>query len=79
MQTIYLIDDDEDLKKKLSNGFYEKNNFKFKQIKTENIDVALKDIPALILINEDTITEDAAFVCNKIRNNDDYTNNCCNI
>ena len=71
MQTIYLIDDDEDLKKKLSNGFYEKNNFKFKQIKTENIDVALKDIPALILINEDTITEDAAFVCNKIRNNDD--------
>ena len=48
MQTIYLIDDDEDLKKKLSNGFYEKNNFKFKQIKTENIDVALKDIPALI-------------------------------
>ena len=51
--------------------FSSSKDFKFKQIRTENIDVALKDIPALIIINEDTIKEDAAIVCRKIRNNDD--------
>ena len=71
MQNIYLIDDDENLKKKLMEDFSSSKDFKFKQIRTENIDVALKDIPALIIINEDTIKEDAAIVCRKIRNNDD--------
>ena len=71
MQNIYLIDDDDNLKKKLAEDFKKENEFKFKQIKTENIDIALKDIPALIIINEDTISENAAIVCRKIRNNED--------
>ncbi len=71
MQSIYLIDDDDKLKKKLTALFNEEKIFKFKQIKTENVDIALKDIPALIIINEDTTTEDAAQICRKIRNNDD--------
>lgn len=71
MHTVYLIDDDESLKKNLNEIFKQDKNFKFKQIKTENIDVALKDIPALIIINEDTITESAIEVCHKIRNNED--------
>ncbi len=71
MQNIYLIDDKEELKKKLTDLFNEEKIFKFKQIKTENVDVALKDIPALIIINEDTVTEDAVQICRKIRNNDD--------
>lgn len=71
MHTVYLIDDDESLRKKLNEIFKPDKNFKFKQIKTENIDIALKDIPALIIINEDTITENATEICHKIRNNDD--------
>lgn len=71
MHTIYLIDDDESLKKKLNEIFKQNKDLKFKQIKTENIDIALKDIPALIIINEDTITEDAIEVCHKVRNNED--------
>lgn len=71
MQNVYLIDDEVDLKKELKEIFKEDNNYNFKQIKTENIDIALKDIPALIIINEDTITEDVVEICNKIRNNDD--------
>ncbi len=71
MQNIYLIDDDDNLKKKLADDFKKEKEFRFKQIKTENIDIALKDIPALIIINEDTISENAAIVCRKIRNNED--------
>ena len=71
MHTVYIIDDDEYLKKKLSEIFKQDKDYKIKQIKTENIDVALKDIPALIIINEDTISEAATEICYKIRNNDD--------
>ncbi len=71
MHTVYIIDDDEYLKKKLSEIFKQDKDYKFKQIKTESIDVALKDIPALIIINEDTISEAATEICYKIRNNDD--------
>lgn len=71
MQNIYLIDDDDDLKRRIDGLFEEEKIFEFKRIKTNNIDIALKDIPALIIINEDTIKEDAVEVCNKIRNNDD--------
>ncbi len=71
MQIVYLIDDDDKLKKILTESFNDNKNYKFKQIRTENIDVALKDIPALIIVNEDTVSENAETVCNKIRNNDD--------
>ena len=71
MHTVYLIDDDENLKNKLNEEFKKDDNYKFKQIRTEEIDVALKDIPALIIVNEDTISEKATEVCHKIRNNDD--------
>ena len=71
MQIVYLIDDDDKLKKLLTESFNDNKNYKFKQIRTENIDVALKDIPALIIVNEDTISENAETICNKIRNNDD--------
>ena len=57
MHNVYIIDDDENLKNKLNEEFQKDGNYKFKQIKTEDIDVALKDIPALIIVNEDTISE----------------------
>lgn len=71
MHNIYIIDDDENLREKLDEEFKKDGSYKFKQIKTEDIDVALKDIPALIIINEDTIAEKAIEVCYKIRDNDD--------
>lgn len=71
MQNIYLIDDEIELTKKLNEIFKEEKICRFKRIKTENFDIALKDIPALIIINEDTVTEDAAVLCKKIKENDD--------
>jgi len=50
MHTVYIIDDDENLKNKLNEEFKKDDNYKFKQIRTEEIDVALKDIPALIIV-----------------------------
>ncbi len=71
MQNIYIIDNEQELKEQLKNIFKEEKVYSFKQIKTEEIDTALKDIPALIIINEDTIEEDACKLCYKIRDNDD--------
>ena len=73
MQNIYIIDNEQKLKEQLKHIFKEEKIYKFKQIRTDEIDVALKDIPALIIINEDTITENVHELCYKIRDNDgDY-------
>ena len=71
MQIIYLIDNEENLKKELIQTFKEDKIYKFKQIKKENFEIALKDIPSLIIINEDSIENDVIELCRKIRNNDD--------
>ena len=71
MQVIYIIDNEEKLKKELANRLVEDKNFKLRQVKTDDIDTALKDIPALIIINEDYISTDVVELCQKIRTNDD--------
>ena len=71
MQIIYLIDNEEKLKKDLIQAFHEDRLYRFRQIKKENLDIALKDIPSLIIINEDTIDDNVLDLCRKIRNNDD--------
>ena len=38
---------------------------------SKTIDVALKNIPSLIIINEDTLDEDILEVCKRIRTNED--------
>lgn len=71
IQEIYLIDNEDELKDKLVKQFKEDVEYKFKKVKTENLDIALKNIPALIIINEDTISEDVVALCNKVKENDD--------
>ena len=45
--------------------------YKFKKAKEAEIESVLKNIPALIIINEDGIKEDIIELCNKIRKNED--------
>lgn len=71
MQEICIIDDENALKEDLQKSFLKDKKFKFKKIKAECLDIALKDIPALIIINEDNINHDVVQLCDKIRNNDD--------
>ena len=72
-QEIYLVDDSDELKQTIQSLFKEEDEYKIKlkKVNTENIDYALKNIPSLIIINEDTIDENIIEICKKIRLNED--------
>ena len=70
-QEIYIIDDDESSLPVFKELFKNDIGFKFLGVKTEEIDVALKNIPFLIIINEDAIDRDVIDVCKKIRTDED--------
>lgn len=70
-QEIYIIDDDESSLPIFRELFKNELEFKFIGVKTEEIDVALKNIPFLIIINEDAIDRDVIDVCKKIRTDED--------
>lgn len=70
-QEIYIIDDDESSLPIFRELFRNDDGFKFIGVKTEEIDVALKNIPFLIIINEDAIDRDVIDVCKKIRTDED--------
>mgnify|MGYP004580729231 FL=1 len=71
IQEIYIIDDDESSLPIFRELFRNDNEFKFIGVKTEQIDIALKNIPFLIVINEDAIDRDVVEVCKKIRRDED--------
>jgi diguanylate cyclase (GGDEF)-like protein len=72
-QDIYIIDDNDELKKIIFNLFRDEKDYKIKlkKVNTNNIDDALKNIPSLIIINEDGIEENIIEVCKRIRQNED--------
>jgi len=69
-QEIYVIDDDLKITNTLKELFKDEKDYIFKGIETDKIEVALTEIPALIIINEDTITRDIIEICKQIRNDD---------
>lgn len=71
VQEIYIIDDDESSLPVFRELFKNDNEFKFISVKTEQIDIALKNIPFLIIINEDAIDRDVLEICEKIRTDED--------
>ena len=73
VQEIYIIDDDESSILIFRELFKQDPEFKFISVKTNQIDVALKNIPALIVINEDAIDRDVVDLCRKIRKDEDNT------
>ena len=70
-QSIYIIDNEDNLKDTLNKMFKEEKEYKFKKVDAKRIDIALKNIPSLIIINEDTVDEDIIEVCKRIRANED--------
>ena len=71
MQTIYIIDEENELIMELREIFANQKSIRFVQIKTDEIDMALKEIPSLIIINEDSINDSADNICDSIKQNDD--------
>lgn len=71
-QEIYIIEQEEKLTKVLKELFKDDKNFKFKSFKLQNLDSALKNIPELIIINEDLNGNTKINkLCEHIRNDED--------
>lgn len=71
LQEIFIIDEDDTVITTLKTMFKKEKSYKFKTIKTDDLDTALKSIPALIIINEDNIKEDILNVINEVRSDED--------
>ena len=70
---VYIIDDDDSSIVIFRELFKNDKEFKFISVKSQEIDVALKNIPSLIVINEDAINRDVVSLCKKIRKDEDNT------
>ena len=70
---VYIIDDDETSLVVFKALFKEDLDYKFISVKSEQIDIALNNIPSLIIINEDAIQRDVVELCKQIRRNEDNT------
>ena len=70
-QEIYIIDCENELAMLLREKFENEKAFRFKNINPCNLDIALKNIPDLIIVNEQSIDTDVIELCNKIRANED--------
>ena len=71
IQEIYIIDDDKTIISQLQEIFKEEKEYKFKRVITNDIDVALRNIPAAIIINENNIDKNIIELCKQIRQNED--------
>lgn len=71
IQDIFIIDEDRYVLKKIETRFKGEMEFKFSKILPEEIEIALRNIPSLIIINEDTVSENTVSLCKRIRANED--------
>lgn len=71
VQYIYIIDNSNELVKTTNKLFKEKNEYCFKHVTTKEVDIALKNIPDLMIINEDSLDKLVESVYYKIKKNDD--------
>ena len=71
IQEIYIIDDDESSILVFRELFKNDPEYKFISVKSEQIDIALKNIPSIIIVNEDAIEVDVIDLCEKIRKDED--------
>lgn len=69
---IYIIDNNNELRDKLKENFRrETDQYKFKTVKTSELEVALRNIPSLLIIDEDNADINIVEFCKSIRSNED--------
>ena len=71
MQIVYLMSKDKNFVDGLSERFAQKREFKYRKIELESFDVALKEVPAAIIIDEDELEEDIENLCARVRSDED--------
>ena len=72
-QEIYTIAYDEELNNQLKKIFAEENDYTFKNIPSNKVEEEIKNIPDLIIIDEDKLTRNIIEICNLIRSYNDNT------
>ena len=68
---IFIIGNNLESVELIKNIFRKEKKYKFRSVKTEDVDLALKNIPDLLVIDEDFIEAPIEDICNKIRTNED--------
>ena len=71
IQDIYIIDNTQNVLNILKQIFKDDVDYQFKSVKTEELNIALKNIPDMIIIDEDTINMDIIELCKSISENED--------
>ena len=76
MKYIYIIDESDKLKDKLENLFKDEKEIKIKKVLPEKYESALKNIPDIVVINEDIIDnnnakENVTSYCQRLRSDED--------
>lgn len=71
IQDIYIIDNTQSVLNVLKQIFKNEVDYQFKSVKTEELNIALTNIPDMIIIDEDTIDMDIVDLCKNIRANED--------
>lgn len=66
-QEISIIDDGRELTEKLKRIFEKEKDYVFKNVNSASLEQTTKDIPDLIIINEDGLNNNVAEICNYIR------------
>lgn len=71
IQEIFIIDNETKTIELLKKVFKDEKDYEFKSVETAKLEVALKSIPSLIIINEDNIDTNILELCEQIRSNED--------
>ena len=71
IQEIYLIDNNNQLEKTLRDMFKDYKEYSITKVTTEGLEIALKNIPSLIIVNEDGVNNEAIDICKKIKEDED--------
>ena len=71
LQEVYIIDDKSELIVKMKEIFKEEKCYHFVSVKSSEMEVALENIPTLIIIEDDNNEMSAVEICQKIRENED--------
>ena len=71
MKYIYVVDKDDDLKEKLEETFKHEKGTKIKKILPNQFEIVLKNIPDILVLNEDNIEGNIIEYCKNVRNDED--------
>ena len=71
---VYIIDDGGTLTSTVKEIFQNEDLYRIKHATPKNIDDVLRNIPSLIIIDEDNTKENIEKLCSKIRENEDNNN-----